>query len=209
MRSLVFLLSLLFSSQLSAQTFDEDPVLFSVTGDTVLIQNGPVRGSDGKYSTYWVLYARNAAKDSVVKIGMWISPCAQECLPIDSVHRDTMEKYHLVKKGSNIKTKEIKGLKLDVKEKDTAPGPKNRFDDRLVYSCKLDMQLMYNDSVIWSVRDFPTMYFSGSTIKKNGEVAISAWKMQGEDKYYLVINYFSRNVGNTISSKDYYYRVIL
>jgi len=212
MRTRLTILSLLCITSIWAQEKRlNDVILFSPGGDTILMSGGASTNADKVTTTYWVVKARLESLDSIKTLSNW-ETISTDDFSLDSIPADTLKKYALVNEGSRINFDKQEDFKIMLKVNKTSRGRKTKNDpDTKIKSCKIDISVHFQNQLIWAKSEFRTMYFSlnDASIEPDQVVSLVGWKMQDQNKFVIVINWYTTIIKRNRKDERCHYKWLI
>lgn len=188
----IFLISILLLSLTSfvrSQNVSAgDTVLFSVTGDTVLTRGTVVKTSGGMINTFFAVY-RKSKGDSVLDLAKMRFTDAK-AMTLSSLPADTLKKYHLVNKGVKVDIAQIPGSEVKTMEMSREDkGVDGNNPDMHTYSATYFLSVTFAKKTLVSDPNYTTIFQAATdgSIKQSDVVLISAYKMNGAEKYFVFV----------------------
>lgn len=208
MKAIFIILTFLSLTKLYGQESRlNDYIIFSETGDTILLSGGAWTDTNGVSTTIWRILSRSDKTDTLKTLSHWDKISTSGYFHLDSISSDTLTKYHLTQQGRRVDLKDIQDFKIAFSETKTTKGKKDKWDkDNLIKHCIVDFDIHYKNNSILSITDLKTMYFSkaGEKINIDKVVELYGWKMINQETYLVAIRYNRTHIKKKGQSVRYY-----
>jgi len=180
--------------------------LFSVTGDTILRNTG--FEFQGKHSTTrWPIEQRAGSTDTLRTLSQWEVTKAETVYNWDSIPRDTLAKYHLSVPGRASYLDEEQGFRIELKERKVKRShPLETDEDYRIASSTVRFAVYHHERLLTEQKALKTMYYSqnGAPIDVRDVVDIWGWKMEGAERYVVVVSHHKQVIENGAKSTWFY-----
>ncbi|MBI3510907.1 MAG: hypothetical protein HY064_09585 [Bacteroidetes bacterium] len=166
-----------------------DTVLFSTTGDTVLMRGTVVRAGGGNINTFFSIYKKAPRADSCIDVAK-IRLTNTRAMGLSDIPADTIKKYHLYNKGVKMNFDSIPGSSfkaMELEKEDKGPNPQDPSLE--IYASTFFYTLIAEKKILLQEEKFQTVYEAKQDegVNRSDIVLVSAFKMVGGSKYFIFV----------------------